>query len=145
VARSRSRFGLAYLTLALVTCATAVLFVALTHSGGDTAEAATPTTYTKADATAAPTAGDFATTFAGTANAYSKAHGSPSRIARVHCVQASRGHYMCSYAVVRPRRAQACHLMQARWTPGRASSYEVTLSGRADRCGSLREAIASLD
>jgi hypothetical protein len=59
-----------------VTCATAVLFVALTHGGGDTAEAATPTTYTKADATA---------------------------------------------------------------------SYEVTLSGRADRCGSLREAIHSLD
>jgi hypothetical protein len=120
-------------------------FGVLTRGGRDTAAAATPTTYAKADATAAPTAGDFATTFAGTANAYSKAHGSSSRIARVHCVQASRGHYMCSYAVVRPQRAPECHLMQARWTPGQASSYEVTLSGRADRCGSLREAIASLD
>jgi hypothetical protein len=52
---------------------------------------------------------------------------------------------MCSYAVVRPQTEPECHLMQARWTPGQASSYEVTLSGRADRCGSLREAIHSLD
>jgi hypothetical protein len=145
VARGRPRFALAYLTLALATCATAVLFVALTRGGGATAEAATPTTYAKVSAATTPNAGEFATTFIGTANAYSKAHGSPSRIARVHCVQASRGHYMCSYAVVRPQRASECHLMQARWTPGQASSYEITLSGRAERCRSLREAIRSLD
>ena len=145
MARGRPRFALAYLTLALVTCVTAVLFFALTRGGGDTAEAATPTTYTRVGPATAPNAAEFATTFIGTANAYSKAHGSASRIARVHCVQASRGHYMCSYAVVRPQRASECHLMQARWTPGEASSYDVTLSGRAERCGSLRAAIRSLD
>jgi hypothetical protein len=120
-------------------------FGLLTRGSRDTAAAATPVTYAKEAPAAAPTATEFAAAFAGTANAYSKAHGSPSRIARVHCVQASRGHYMCSYAVIRPQRAPECHLMQARWTPGQASSYEVTLSGRADRCGSLREAIHSLD
>jgi hypothetical protein len=145
VTLDRPRFALAYLALALVACATVGAFGVLTRGSEDTAAAATPTKYAKAAPAATPTATEFAATFAGTANAYSKAHGSPSRIARVHCVQASRGHYMCSYAVVRPQRAQECHLMQARWTPGQESSYEVTLSGRADRCGSLREAIASLD
>ena len=125
-------------------CATVVGFVALTRGSGDTAEAATPTTYGEPAPASAPSASDFAVTFAGTANAFSKAHASRSRIARVHCVQASRGRYMCSYAVVRPRGEPECHLMQARWTPGRLSSFEVTLSGRAERCGSLREAIASL-
>ncbi len=145
MALDRPRFAVAYLALGLVACALACAFVLLAREGGETAVAATPTTYTKAAPPGAPTATDFAVTFAGTANAFSKAHGSASRIARVHCVQASRGHYMCSYAVVRPQTEPECHLMQARWTPGRASSYEVTLSGRADRCGSLREAIRSLD
>jgi hypothetical protein len=145
VALDRPRFVVAYLALGLVVCALAGAFFLVTRGGGNTAIAATPTTYAKAAPEGAPNAIDFAGTFVGTANAYSKAHGSPSRIARVHCVQASRGHYMCSYAVVRPRREPECHLMQARWTPGEASSYEVTLSGRAERCGSLRQAIRSLD
>jgi hypothetical protein len=34
--------------------------------------------------------------------------------------------------------------MQARWTPERASSFTVTLAGRTERCGSLREALRSL-
>ena len=138
MALDRRRFALAYLALGVAACATLGAFLVLTHDGGDTATAATPPA-------AAPTARDFADTFAGTTNAFSNAHGLRSRIARVHCVQAARGHYMCSYAVVRPQREPECHLMQARWTPGRLSSFEVTLSGRAERCGSLREAIASLD
>jgi hypothetical protein len=145
MALARPRFAVAYLALAALACAILGAFVLLTRDGDNTAAAATPTTYVKAAQDPTPTATDFAWAFVGTANAFSKAHGSPSRVARVHCVQASRGHYMCSYAVVRPQSEPECHLMQARWTPGAASSYEVTLSGRAQRCGSLREAINSLD
>ena len=139
--RNRPRFAFAYTALALAAGASVVAFLGLTREAPEAvpaAQAATPA------APAAPNASDFAYTFAGTANAYSSAHGSHSRVAKVHCVQAKRGHYMCSYAIVRPQREPECHLMQARWTPGRLSSFEVTLSGRTTRCGSLREAIASL-
>jgi hypothetical protein len=61
-----------------------------------------------------------------------------------HCVEASRGHYMCSYLVSRPRRASECHLVQAEWARDRWSSFTVVMSGRVRRCGSLREAIHSL-
>ncbi len=87
---------------------------------------------------------EFASDFVGTANAYSKAHGTPVRLVNPDCVEASPGHYMCSYAVTRPRRPRECHLIQAIWTPHRASTFTVTLSGRVRRCRTLREAIRSL-
>jgi hypothetical protein len=34
--------------------------------------------------------------------------------------------------------------MQARWTPERASTITITLAGRTRRCGSLRQALDSL-
>jgi hypothetical protein len=122
----------------LVASASVAAFLVLTRGAPDTA------TEAHAATKPAPTPSDFAHTFAGTANAYATAHGSRSRITHVHCVQGSPGRYMCSYAVVRPRQDPECHLMQARWTPGELSSFEVTLSGRTARCGSLREAIRSL-
>jgi hypothetical protein len=91
-----------------------------------------------------PGPAEFASDFVGTANAYAKAHGDPARLANPDCVEASPGHYMCSYAVTRPGRPRECHLIQATWTPHRASTFTITLSGRVRRCRTLREAIRSL-
>jgi hypothetical protein len=51
---------------------------------------------------------------------------------------------MCAYLAFTPANGPQCHLMQARWTPTAASTIAVTLSGRTQRCGSVREAIRSL-
>jgi hypothetical protein len=51
---------------------------------------------------------------------------------------------MCSYAARRPGETNTCHLVQARWTPGQASTITVTLAGRVKRCANLREALDSL-
>jgi len=92
-------------------------------------------------ASTTPTAAEFGRALMGTANQF----GSDAKIARTHCVQAKPGRYMCSYAVVRKGRADECHLMQGRWTPASESTITVTLAGRAGRCGSLRDAIQSLE
>jgi hypothetical protein len=70
--------------------------------------------------------------------------GDGGRIGNVDCVQASKGHYMCSYGVFRPSRPVECHVMQAEWTPHELDSFAIKMSGRVGRCGSLREAISSL-
>jgi hypothetical protein len=93
---------------------------------------------------ASPSAAEFAHELVGSANQYATLHGDPARVARADCVQASPGHYMCSYAVSRPGVPAECHLMQARWTPRQASTFTVTLAGTAPRCGSLGEALRSL-
>lgn len=80
----------------------------------------------------------------GTTNQYAAASGDPARIANPDCVQGSVGRYMCSFVRKHPGGARECHVMQARWTPDTASSFTVTLAGRAARCGSLREALLSL-
>jgi hypothetical protein len=95
-------------------------------------------------AVAAPSAAAFAYDFVGTANAHAKAHGDSARFSNVHCVQASAGRYMCSYAVIEPDRPPACHVMQARWTPDGDSTITITLAGRTARCESLRAALRSL-
>ncbi len=104
---------------------------------------ARPDRVASASATA-PGPAEFASDFVRTANAYSKAHANPARLANPDCVEASPGHYMCSYAVVRSHRPRECHLIQATWTPNRASTFTITLSGRVRRCRTLREAIRSL-
>jgi hypothetical protein len=91
-----------------------------------------------------PSAAEFAHAFVGTTNQFAAEHGDPTRISQPHCVQASPGHYMCSYVAKRPRVPRRCYLMQARWTPQKASTITITLAGRTARCGSLREAIDSL-
>ena len=92
-------------------------------------------------ASTTPTAEEFGRALMGTANQF----GADAKIARTHCVQAKPGRYMCSYAVVRKGQSDECHLMQGRWTPNADSTITVTLAGRAARCGSLRDAIDSLD
>jgi hypothetical protein len=94
---------------------------------------------------APPPASEFARVFVGLTAAYARTldAGQP-RIGHAHCVQPVPGHYMCSYALARAGRPLECHIMQALWTPRRASTITVTLAGRTARCGSLREAIASL-
>lgn len=93
----------------------------------------------------APTAAGFAEVLVSTSNAFAQDHGNAARLTRAHCVQASRGHYMCAYLVERPGRQSECHLIQAHWAEERASSFTVVLSGRARRCGSVRQAVRSLD
>jgi hypothetical protein len=94
---------------------------------------------------ATPSAVEFGELLVEVANAHARAHGDPAQIARPDCVQASPGRYMCSYSVDEPGRRSECHLMQARWTPRKAPAITVTLAGRTRRCGTLREAIASLE
>src|SRR4051812_4232915 len=96
------------------------------------------------DPDAPPSASGFAQTFLGVTNAYALANGEATRLSSPHCVQASRGHYMCAYLVSRPGGRRECHLMQAEWTPGARSSFHVILSGRAGRCGTVRAAVRSL-
>jgi len=91
-----------------------------------------------------PSAAEFGKIFTATANAYASAHHDGRRVSRPHCVQAAPGRYMCAYLAFTPANGPQCHLMQARWTPTAASTITVTLSGRTQRCGSVREAIRSL-
>jgi hypothetical protein len=92
----------------------------------------------------APSAAEFGRGFVATANAYSAAHGRAARLASPDCVQAAPGKYMCSYAIMRPRRPLECHIIQATWTPYGPSTYTITLSGRVRRCSSLQAALDSL-
>jgi hypothetical protein len=91
-----------------------------------------------------PGAAGFAEVLVGTSNAFAEAHGDPARLSKAHCVEASSGHYMCAYLVSRPGRAGECHLVQAHWAEEQYSSFTIVLSGRARRCGSVREAVRSL-
>lgn len=93
---------------------------------------------------APPGPAEFARVVVGTTNAFAKANGDPTRIGNVDCVEASAGHYMCSYAFTRANGSRECHLMQAIWTPSRASTFTVTLAGRVHRCRTLRQALRSL-
>jgi hypothetical protein len=98
-----------------------------------------------AAATPAPSASGFAAVLVSSTTAYAKAHGDPRRIMRPDCVEAARGRYMCSYLEIRmPGDPGRCHLLQARWTPERASSFTVTLAGRTRSCRSLTDALHSL-
>ncbi len=90
------------------------------------------------------TAREFGSIFVALSNAYAAQHGKTARFTGADCVQASTGHFMCSYAIVQPGRGKKCHLMQAEWTPNGASSFEVTLAGRVPACRTLREALRSL-
>ncbi len=92
-----------------------------------------------------PTATNFAVVLDGSTEQYAREHGDVARIAHANCVQGDPGDYMCSYTVEKPGAAPECHLMQARWAPGSVSSFTVTLAGRTHKCGSVREAIRTLD
>ena len=93
----------------------------------------------------APGPAEFARQLAGLANQFATETGAVARMEKVDCVQGEhRGHYMCSFAILRPPAPAECHLIQAIWTPMQVDSFKVTLSGRAGRCGSVREAIQSL-
>jgi len=121
---------------------------AVASGGGGSARSAPPAaTHLHAVAapkTAAPTAAEFGRDLIGVVNQYAQEHHDAARVSHADCVQASPGHYMCSYAVLNAEARRECHLMQGRWTPDLASSITVTLSGRSGRCGSLREALVTL-
>jgi hypothetical protein len=92
-----------------------------------------------------PSADEFGRHLVVVTNARAAADGDAKRIGQTDCVQPVPGRYMCSYSVREQGRPTACHLMQARWTPNAASTITVTLAGTTKRCGSLRDALASLD
>jgi hypothetical protein len=93
----------------------------------------------------APNAGEFARMFSGMTNQLAAEQGDGTRVLNVDCVEGTtRGHYMCSYGILRPSRPVECHVMQAEWTPSGVDSFRVKMSGRVGRCGSLREALRSL-
>ena len=91
-----------------------------------------------------PSASGFGALLVSSSTAYAMAHGDPRRIGRPDCVSPVPGHYMCSYELGVPGEAAGCHLMQARWTPERASLFTVTLAGRTRSCRSLKDALHSL-
>lgn len=92
----------------------------------------------------APDAAGFARVLVSVSNAFARRNGDPTRLVDPHCVEGSRGHYLCAYAVARPHRKNECHLVQAEWAQEPNSSFTVVLSGRARRCGTVRDAIHSL-
>jgi hypothetical protein len=127
-----------------VACAVAAGTYALgSRLGSDTHEAAAVVPALSLHG-AAPGAGEFARLFAGMTNQMAAQQDDGARIRNVDCVQASKGHYMCSYGIVRPSQPVECHVVQAEWTPTEVDSFRVKMSGRVGRCGSLREALRSL-
>ncbi len=92
----------------------------------------------------APSAAGFAKILVSVSNDFAAKQGDRTRLSNAHCVQGSRGHYMCVYRVARPGRRTECHLIQAEWAREQTSSFTVVLSGRVRRCGSVREAIRTL-
>jgi len=93
---------------------------------------------------APPSASNFGAMLVMTTTDNAKAHGKSLKVERVDCVEPKRGRYMCSYNLRVPGTPGACHLIQARWTPGRASIFTVTLAGRTTSCQSLADALHSL-
>jgi hypothetical protein len=139
--RTLTRFeAAAALTVAALLGAAAVVgYGMVAGSDAGAATAARPAT------TQPPSADEFGRRLVGVTNAYAAAHGDSNRLGETDCVQPVPGRYMCSYSVSEPGRPMTCHLVQARWTPDAASTITVTLAGRAKRCGSLRDALASLE
>ncbi len=93
---------------------------------------------------APPSASNFGAMLVLTTTDNAKAHGKSLRMERVDCVEPTGGRYMCSYNLRVPGSPGACHLIQARWTPERASVFTVTLSGRTSSCRTLSDALQSL-
>jgi hypothetical protein len=120
--------------LAFLSVAVGVTLAVVLLAGGTASGSATHRT-----ARSTPSAAEFAVDLAGVANqAAAGAH-----LRNVNCVQAAPGRYMCSYSVVKNGTA-TCHLMQGRWTPDLPSAITVTLAGRTGRCGTLQEALQTL-
>lgn len=141
--RDRLRSGAIVGLVALVGCFVAAATYKLTApaTGAERPELAAAAVSTKqAPATPGPAA--FGRTFVRAMNAYAESQGDARRLANPHCVQASPGHYMCSYALVAPSGKRECHLMQARWTP--PSPVKVTRAGRVGRCETLHAALKSM-
>jgi len=131
-----SKRALALLTAALVPALALAFFVA-----GRAQKAAGAGS--RASASAIPSASQFAHDLVGVTNAYAQKNGDGAVIGDAQCVTPAPGQYMCSYRAT-VHGTTTCHLMQAKWTPTSPSSITVTLAGRTNRCGTLREAIQSL-
>lgn len=136
-----SPLGLALLTVVAGMVASATIALGRTLVD-DVREAAAAVVHV--DPNAPPSPVEFGRTFVGVTNAFAETHGELERVSAPHCVQGNRGHYMCAYTVTRADGRDECHLMQAEWTPNQLDTFRVTLSGRARKCGSVRQAVRSL-
>jgi hypothetical protein len=132
----KTKRALALLPMALVAALSTVLV-----AGSHPQKAAAAGTTRSAPRTGS--ARTFADEFVGVTNEYAKEHGSTDRVSNADCVRAAPGRYMCSYVITR-NGTPTCHLMQARWTPGRSAAITVTLAGRTARCATLNQALRSL-
>jgi hypothetical protein len=143
MARDRLRSGAIMGVVALVGCFVAAATYKLTApatGAGNPVRAAVISAAKHVRSTPAPAA--FGRTFVGAMNAYAASRGDARRLTHPDCVEASRGHYMCSYRLVRPDGKRECHVMQARWLP--PNPIKVTRAGRVGHCESLRAALRSL-
>jgi hypothetical protein len=129
--------------LAAVAAAVASATIAASRAFGDEVQAVAAAA-AEVDPNAPPSPAEFAGTFVAVTNAYAESHAEAERVSAPHCVVGNPGHYMCAYTVTRADGRSECHLMQAQWTPGELDSFRVTLSGRARKCGSVRQAVRSL-
>jgi hypothetical protein len=123
---------LAFLSIAAAVTVAVVLLAGGTASGSPAHRAALST----------PSAAEFASDLVGVTNKAAPGNGG-AHLSNVNCVQAAPGRYMCSYSVEK-HGASTCHLMQGRWTPDLPSAITITLAGRTGRCGTLKEAIRTL-
>jgi len=89
-----------------------------------------------------PTPAAFGQAFVHALNRYAVSRSDGRRLANPHCVEARKGHYMCSYELVQRSGAIECHLMQATWTP--RHPVTVIRAGRVGRCATLSAALKSL-
>jgi hypothetical protein len=141
--RERLRSGAIMGLVALVGCLVAAATYKLTApatGAGTPVRAAAAAAVKQVRSTPAPAA--FGRTFVEAMNAYAASQGDARRLSNAHCVEAARGDYMCSYALVRSNGKRECHLMQAHWLP--PNPIKVTRAGRVRRCEGLRGALRSL-
>jgi hypothetical protein len=141
--RERLRSGAIMGLVALVGCLVAAATYKLTApatGAGNPVRAAVAAASKHVRSTPTPAA--FGRTFREATNADASSRGDTRRLADLHCVEASRGHYMCSYRLVRSNGKRECHLMQAEWTP--PAPIKVTRAGRVARCETLSAALKSL-
>src|SRR4029453_3753289 len=100
------RMTVSWVALLAVGALSAAVTVRIAGGGTD---GATPAAAGRPGRTAAqppfPSAAGFGRVFVGTTNQFAMEHGDSKRIGHADCVQASPGHYMCSYVVMRRRGA----------------------------------------
>ena len=111
-----ARIGQSPFGFLILGAVTTVVALGTYLAGGETAAKAPPVAVQRPAAFSSepefgppPDAAGFGHVLVTVSNAFAEQHGDPARLSNPHCVEASRGHYMCAYVVSRPharRRSQ---------------------------------------